>query len=251
MLRYALLSFVVVGPACTGGRGIDGPQNLQEALEGLGVDTTESDRVGADGEILPEDYAPLGSAMSFGDADEVSGEGGANKTDELVLLGTALAFGPDRVNVVEANGVQIGGDFTPDYGSIDVLHSIADDGNAWIDDRGLRAATAGDLDADGLDEIVIAYVDTTVAPRRLHVRVIEDGVAGFTTTDTIVGDGEGVEQLQVATGDFDGDGRHSIVVGVSLDGSAELWFLDPQEGQPTVDDAKTLVFDARNTGAQM
>lgn len=207
--------------ACKGRGGP--PADLQEALENLGVELTDTPRLDPQGNELPEDYAPLGSSASYGQPDEFSDDSPMNRTDELLFVGMPLALDGPLLNVVELTGVEIDGDFDPVYGTSTVLHS---DGNtAFTTTPRLFDATAGDLDRDGLDESVVAYVDTTRAERVLHVRITDDAEATFAIVDDQVADGDDIEQLSVATADVDGDGAAEILLGVGTSTTAALHVL--------------------------
>ena len=68
----AMLAAVALG--CSNGGGTEGSggasgsggtrseSDIEDSLNGLGVDTTKTDRVGPDQEPLPDDYGPLGSS---------------------------------------------------------------------------------------------------------------------------------------------------------------------------------------------
>jgi hypothetical protein len=260
-LCLALLLFGCSGSEGDGGGGgAGGASDLEQSLNVLGVDTTQTDRVDPEQDELPDDYSPLGSSASFGSPDEFSDESGANKTDEIMLVNATVDGGDPRANLVEQVGVQIDGDGSVNPGSTSVLHTLGDDGNPWIDDgvsgpgdsdnqRALRDVEAGDVDDDGLEEIIVVFVDTSAADRLVKIRVIEDMEDGYQELEETIADGDGVMDVSIATGDFDGDGADQIAVVLTKDAESELLFLTPQtggDGEPasgyTVDEdaSKTL-----------
>ena len=217
-----------------GGSGSRSP-DLGSALTGLGVDTAASDRVGPDREALPDDYSPLGSSPSFGSQAEGSNESGQNKTDELLIVGMAVAAGNGALTLIEKEGVQIDGDGGIDAGTTSVLESFAAADTGWVatadargdsdDTRQLRAVAAGDVDDDGFEEVVVVYVDASSADRVLKIKIIDDLEAGFAEVEDTLGDGDGVFDVAIVTGDFDGDGTAQIAVGIGFEAGAELRFL--------------------------
>ena len=224
------------GPGGTGGTS-----DLEKSLNVLGVDTTKTDRVDPDQDELPEDYSPLGSSAAFGSPDEFSEESGANKTDEILLVNATVDGGDPRVNLVEQVGVQIDGDGDINPGSTSVLRTFPDEGNPWISDgisssgdtdnqRALRDVEAGDVDDDGLEEIIVVFVDTSAADRLVKIRVIEDMEDGYQELEETIADGDGVMDVSIATGDFDGDGADQIAIVLTKDAESELLFLTPQSG---------------------
>ncbi|MGB5348133.1 MAG: hypothetical protein WBN10_00945 [Polyangiales bacterium] len=224
-----------------GSGGAGGVSGLEQSLNVLGVDTTQTDRVDPEQDELPDDYSPLGSSAAFGSPDEFSDESGANKTDEILLVNATVDGGDPRVNLVEQVGVQIDGDGSVNPGSTSVLHTLSDEGNPWIDDgvsssgdtdnqRALRDVEAGDVDDDGLEEIVIVFVDTSAVDRLVKIKVIEDMEDGYQELEETIADGDGVMDVSIATGDFNGDGADQVVVVLTKDAESELLFLTPQSG---------------------
>jgi hypothetical protein len=222
----------------TGGTRGD-PSDLDESLQVLGVDTTQTDRVDPDQDALPEDYSPLGSSAAFGSPDEFSDESGANKTDEIFMVNLDFEGGEPVLNLVEQVGVQINGDGSVNPGTTSLLHSLPNAGNEWVDDteggtldnpRSLRDVEAGDVDDDGLEEIVIVYVDTSSANRVVKIKVVEDMEDGYQETEETLTDGDDVLDVSIATGDFNGDGADQVAVVLTKDTVSEVLFVAPQSG---------------------
>ena len=236
-----------------------GPGDLQSSLDTLGVDTTPSGRVASNQEALPVDYSPLGSSPSFGDQAEGSNESGQNKTDELFIVGMALAETNSKISLIEKLGVQIDGDGAVNPGTTTVLGMLDEADNGWATARGanrgdsddtrqLRGVAAGDIDRDGFEEIVIVYVDTSAADRVLRVRIIEDLEAGFTEFEDTLGDGDNVLDVAVVTGDFNGDGTAQIAVGLGFADGAELRFLQEDGGSYSFDTSATITYGISFSG---
>ena len=244
-----------------GGGGAGGTEvsDLENALNVLGVDTTQTDRVDPDQDTLPEDYSPLGSSASFGSPDEFSDDSGANNTDEIFIVNATVNGGEPVLNLVEQVGVQIDGDGSINPGSTSVLHTLPEGSNAWVDETGggdsdnqrsLRDVEAGDVDEDGLEEIVIVYVDTSAADRVLKIKVVEDMEDGYQEIEETIADGDGVLDVSIATGDFNGDGADQVAIVLTKDATSELLFVSPQSGGSgerasnfTVDTDATVILD--------
>lgn len=239
------LSNVPGGPGSGNG---DGNSELEASLNALGVNTTASDRVDPNKEDLPEDYAPLGASASFGDVGEFSDESGANRTDELLLVGLT---GDSRFKLLQLNGVQIdsGGNVAP--GEVETMHTLTEAQSPWATDESrhdhyqdvgttLRAVAAGDIDSDGLEEMVVVFVEDSTSSPTLRIMVVEDLEDSYTSSaeDTFA-DGSGVLDLEVIAGDFDGDGGAQVAVAVSSADGAELLFLQESSGSFTVDASLT------------
>lgn len=248
----------------TGGVG-GGGSDLEDSLRVLGVDTTATDRVDPDQEALPEDYSPLGPSAAFGEPGEFSDESGANKTDELFIVNATVDGGEPRLNLVEQVGVQINGDGSVNPGSTSLLHSLPLVGNEWTSEtqggdsdnqQGLRDVEAGDVDDDGLEEIVIVYVDTSAVDRVVKILIIEDQEDGYQELEETIADGDDVLDVSITTGDFDGDGADQVAIVLTKEDSSEILFVTPQSGgngEPasnfTVDGDATKVLDHALVGA--
>jgi hypothetical protein len=249
LVRLAPLLLTLILAACATPVG---PGDLEKALNNLGVDTTPTDRVDPDQEALPDDYSPLGSSAGFGDVADGSDDSGQNLTDELFLVGVEIAEGTSRLSIVEKVGVQIDGDGSVNPGTTSLLHDVGETGNGWVEGNGgfsdsgaqLRDVAAADIDNDGLEEIVIVWVDTSAADRVLRIDIIDDSEDGFAESDDTLGDGDGIIDVAVVGGDFDGDGESEIVVGLTFADSAELRFLTRSGSSWSFDNALTKSYAA-------
>jgi hypothetical protein len=250
-LTVTVVMVVMLASACGAPGGTTLPPTpekgeLETSLNELGVDTTATGRVGPDGEPLPDDYAPLGSSASFSAPEAFSGPTGPARTDELFIVGPEVTASGSRITLLELEGVQIDGGGAVDPGEVVPLHALDEGDHPWVDDdsgawaqsnngHSLRAAASGDLDGDGLDELVVVYVDTALAARPVRVLTIDDAEAGFGETLSTVADGSDVLGVQVATGDFDGNGVASVVVALADATGIDLLFLQGAPGSYSVD----------------
>ena len=224
MLRWLLLATALLLLAACGGTGggpagpsdpddPDPPSNgtLEEALNELGVNTAATPRVGKNGEPLPASYSPLGASPDLDKVDELFLVGFSFVDDGNVPIGTNL-------NLIEQN----------DDGEIVTLHSLQDEDNEWAVEtpasrslpRTMRDVTAADVDGDGFEEIAIVYMDGN----EVTLKIIDDQEAGYAESVTRLAAATGVEDVRIASGDFDGDGRAEIVIALAKAESAELLF---------------------------
>lgn len=274
-VAFSLLAFSLAVSGCSGGSSDGGTggtngtvETLEDSLKVLGVDTTATDRVDPEQDSLPDDYSPLGSSASFGNPDEFSDESGASSTDELFIVNATVDGSSNRLNLVEQLGVQVNGDGSVNQGTTSLLHDLPDEGNSWVGEtqggdsnnqQALRDVEAGDVDDDGLEEIVVVFVDTSAADRLVKIKIIEDKEDGYAEIEETIADGDGVLDVSIATGDFSGNGADQVAVVLTKDASSELLIVTPQAGGSgerasnfTVDEAasKTLphsLAEARDT----
>ncbi len=232
----------------------EGLADLESSLRVLGVDTTPTDRVAADQEALPENYSPLGSSPAYGDPAEGSNESGQNKTDELLVVGLQISGTGTNVALAEQLGVQIDAEGVIDPGSTSILHTVDDSDPAWMsnpdagnaqsdDTRRLRSLAAGDIDGDGLEEVVVVYVDTSAADRILKIRIIDDAENGFSEVEDVLGEGDSITDVAVVTGDFNGDGSAQIAVSVGVADGAELRLVAEDAGDYRFETAALAVYE--------
>ena len=256
----ALALFIVLLFACGAPGTSPPPQNgngngngegdLGASLNALGVNTTATARVDPQGNPLPDDYAPLGGSASFSEPEAFSGPTGIVATHELFVVGPTVTASGSGITLLELEGVQIGGAGEVQQGTVATLLALDETDHPWVDDtsgswaqsdngRSLRAAASGDLDGDGLDELVVVYVDTSIAARPVRVLTIDDSEDGFGETLSTVADGSDVLDVQVVTGDFDGDGVASIVLALADETGIDLLFLQGEPGSYSVDTSLT------------
>ncbi len=185
--------------ACGGSDNSNGANaSLIDSLGRFGVDTTPSKRIDNTGTDLPDSYSPLGSTRAI------------TKISELYFVGLeSPSDTPEQQSLFEfASGTSLTNLFTPDD-------------NGWAKST-IRAGTAGDIDGDGKEEILLVYRSTVDSLIRL--RMIDDADENFAEDEWIISDLTATA-LEIITGDFNGDQRADIIVGVSQDGRASLLFL--------------------------
>lgn len=207
--------------ACSGGGGGGGgtpASGLEGTLNALGVNTTETPREGMGGTELGDDYAPFGMTWELA------------KTSELLIIGPEVLSTGERFTLL---------DLTDEDGdaSEEVLYSLSADDEEWIEGntssgsftpRDNRSAVGADFDADGLEEILIVYLDEG----DLRLQTIQDEEAGFASTDQQLSFELNTTDLTVKAADLNGDRRKDLVVGLTKDGqNAEVaFFLSTAQG---------------------
>lgn len=224
----ALLCLSALLPACGGGGGPasggpggnsgGGPSNLANSLSSLGVDTTLSERRGQDGDDLM-DYAPLGSRFIAESPSEVLLAGiprpGAADADVLWLEDAST----DQTNPL--GGLARVEDADWAFESISTPHGY----------QSRRGFATGDFDADGREEVVAVRMDG--AQLFLHKWEDTEGVAPMDApadTLALVGNFPGLRSVSIAAGDFDGDAKDEVLIGVTTAGGATLRVMDDEDG---------------------
>jgi hypothetical protein len=211
--------------SCGGAENDGSDDAVGETLDGLGIDTTLTDRVDDQQQPLPGDYSPFGSARTF------------ERIDELVILGLPLApsFGSNSQmtlveevpNILDDNGKQLYDTsilFNPDPADTPWAVSVGDAPSA------LRTAARADFDdRDGLEEFAAVYqLDGETA---VQVQVYDDKQAGFAAIQTLTVATASPNEIVADTGDFNGDGYSEMVIGLSFPDSGQLVFLESVEGE--------------------
>lgn len=167
------------------------PETVEDSLDRLGVDITETDRVDVEGSPLPEDFAPLGSAPRL------------NITHEWMVSGATLDAhgGPMSLLETEAGGETLltGGDVP------------------WGNAGRVRDVVAGDVDGDGLEETIAVYRD---AADITWVQVMDDEEGGFELSDPLEVSRADVRDVAAVAGDFDGDNVDEVMVSISTEGGS-------------------------------
>lgn len=223
--RAALLAAAAGLAACGGGGGggSAGPTTVEASLTALGVDIAPTPRVAdkTTQQPLPGNYAPFGASRTI------------DKFDELMTVGFRLspgsfAFDSSVTVLKEQQSPTAPGVFTPE-----ALYAPATASTPWGVSSGatpstLRAAAAGDVDGDGMDELLVAYF--TAGDPSVVLRTIQDHSASFASPTPIPVSGATPTALAIAAGDFDGDGRSDAVVAVSTASDVQLVFLSSVGG---------------------
>ncbi len=234
----ALAGIVTLGsPGCgTSAAEDDCTGSQDEALACLGVPVTDAPRVDRAGAALPPTYSPLGATETVG------------ASFELFLVGMqaappAPAGDPEPLDT-RAITVEMSDDAS---GAIGV--SVVDAqpaGTAWETDthsnhpsaQTTRAAAAPDLDGDGVDDTVVAFLDQD-DPVNAGVVFFERVGTGAPQAVVTVPD---ARDVAVVRADVDGDGADEIALGVATATAAHVFVVDVDAaGRFAVVDAATRV----------
>lgn len=235
------------------------------ALNKLGVDTTATNRKASTGSDLPSDYAPLGTTAAYGNPQQFSNQSAMNATDAVLVVGPSLnPVSSDPANIVNITGADVTGS-TATYGTPNLLHNFAAADNPWIAPSGnsgvnsivqsLSSVATGDLDGDGLQELVAAYVAPPAsggADPTLVLETVQDANESYLTSTMTIEDAKGITDVSVVTGDFSGNGQADIVLAVAFTDHAELQFLKAAPGgMYQVDTSLTKTLTPTNTSSSM
>jgi Ca2+-binding RTX toxin-like protein len=233
-------------------RGDDGGSDAGEAYvvfgstSGFGVDVGGRQVIdlthlsGAEGFVVRGDAAGDFAGWSVSSAGDVNGDGyddliigaplgddgGGNAGEAYVVFGTASGF-----------GAEIGGRQVIDLTSLSVAEGFVIQGDAAYDNAGRSVSSAGDVNGDGYDDLIIgaafgddggsgageAYVvfgsasgfGSTVAARGYDRQVIDLANLTATAGFIIQGDtsGDWVGHSVSSAGDVNGDGYDDLIVG--------------------------------------
>lgn len=194
-LFLVLLLFVPRSSAQPGG------DPIEASLNGLGVNTNAQRPTDANGNPLPEDYSPLGQTYAPG------------QRVELAVMGVELEGSAARMAIIDDLG-DGAGTLTSREDTPFLESSVLSRGNP----NTRRNATAGDVDGDGRDELVSAYM----RDQEVVLRVFEDATGDFLETESVLALAENVQDIQAATGDVNGDGRAEVLLAVAYPDRAEL-----------------------------
>ena len=232
-LLLAVLSLTVV--ACSsgddsgggGGTRVTPATTVEGALDNFQIDTTQTPRLDSDGDPLPDDYAPFGSSAAI------------ERFAELAFLGfeTELVAG-SRLSIAKERPDQ-NGNF-----SAELLHSIPTSETPWIVSSGInpvnvRAAAAGDFDGDGIEELAVVYHEFDEP--FIELIIIDDEADEFATSQPIIVSDKDPDGLAITAGDFNGDSRHDVAVGIVLPTGGEVVFLEQgAEGLELTADSVTI-----------
>ena len=221
-----LFLIVFVLSACGGSSGGNDdppakPTTVDQTLTDLGVDITDTPRADRNGDPLPQDYSPLGSSKSF------------EQLDELVMIGFPLLGVSSEFTLLELNRIGTSASYTEE-----VLVSQATANTPWGDTPwassvgatpdAIRVADRADIDQDGLEELFVVY--RAPGQSSVELQLYENQTESFAEGQNLVISTDPVDRLAVATGDYNGDGYAELIIGLVSGNSAQLVFVDNNEG---------------------
>lgn len=209
---FAAFAVGIIGCSGDGGGGTGtgngNNETVEDVLTDFGVDIADSPRVDGDGEPLGDDYSPFGTMLTL------------NKYAEVMLFGARLE------GSFPSSGLQPLFDLIPGDGNSfapDLLDDSDAGDAAWFANADLpRDAVAADFDADGVEETVIVY---QMPNESALLETYQDQADGFTISGGKVVATQAVEQIVLATGDFDGDVDEDLAIALltSLGIEVTLW----------------------------
>lgn len=211
ILRVVCAAVLLSSSSCGGGSGGGGGSNdgLHGVLKDLNVNTDVSPRVDADGQDLPDNYAPFGSKVT------------ANKFSEILLFGVPIdddglsTSGNELVitNLVPGSNNSI---------SWELLHQEPVGNTPWTDHNAKRATAVADFDNDGLEELAVVYQ----LSGDVELRLMDDAEGDYELGDVMEVDNSSVDEIFLSAGDFDGDSDVDLMVGIiTTNGDAELKYM--------------------------
>lgn len=253
-------------PGGGGGGGGGGTDPVAASLNKLGVDTTPTKRKSPTGGDLPSGFAPLGTSSAYGDPPDYSNNTAAHATDAVLLVGPTLPSDSQKLypsNLMKITGASVTGS-TPTYGTASAMQNFdtatypwaAPSGAAGIDPtvQSLRSVATGDLDGDGLQELVAAYVVPPAgagADPTLKIDIIQDSKESYARTTYTIGDALDITDVSVVTGDFNGDGTSQIAIATAYADHGSLLFLKGASANYQVDASATKTFTPSISGSAM
>ena len=216
--------------------GGPGGLNLEGSLQALGVDTAASARETSGGAMLTTRYNPLGKTRTFDRVVELVADGmtpaGTSAVTTLYETGTL-----DPTAAADTTLVPPRIDGTTAAESPWIPESRSDMQPAQT----LRAVAAADVDGNGRDEVVTAYMTGNT----LALHVLGDVKSGFAEQTATLGDFTNVKDVTVAGGDFDGDGRAELAIGLARSTDYLIVFVTNHAGAGfQVDQASQQSFPA-------
>ncbi|MBX2839155.1 MAG: hypothetical protein KTR35_20030 [Gammaproteobacteria bacterium] len=172
-------------------------------LESFGVDTQASPRLDDNGAALPDDYSPLGTTRTVNRFEEAA-LFGVSIDEDAGLAGTFGGLMP-VIDFDLVNGTDVQAELLSDLDTTD---------QPWFSSGVVRSAVTADIDADGLDEIVVAWQSEADSP--VQINVIQDVASDAAAGDAVViATGVEVQSLNLVSGDLDGDATIDIAVAIT------------------------------------
>lgn len=197
-----------------------GSDPVEDQLNALGVDTTETSRIAPDGVTeLDENYSPLGKTFS------------PNKITELGLINLPLDGQTNSTTLLEDQ--LNGGGTLVDWTDAELDTTFPDE---MLSTAEQRTGAAGDIDGDGIEEMLVFYlVEATISNQtvyEVYVQVLDDAQLSLngTTLTQLVQRLEVIEEIVVATGDLNDDGQSEIILSMSQQGGAQIVVFDQDGG---------------------
>jgi hypothetical protein len=183
------------------------------SLNGLGVDTTKTPRVGPTGSPLPDSFNPFGGKVTA-----------LYPKQELYIGGLKLAGSSKGSAIVERHADK------PGDPANNVMFQAAEE---WTT-AALHTAVAGDFDGNGRQEIAGIYVKDGA----IWLHSIGDEKATFAVQDVQLAKFD-VSAISAAAGDFDGDGKDELALAIAQTTGTKLLFLDDAGTLFKIDSALT------------
>ena len=243
-LLLAVLTLELASSCGGGGHssGVSGDA-IQASLNGLGIDTSASQRLSENGQTLPENYNPLGRTVQVDPLMElyVGGVALSGSASVATLLEDFSSYPPDGTGTI-----------TPEP----LFALDAADAPWWPEDlppqsfrHTKRAVAAADLDGDGIDEIVTLFAEDP----RLSLQIVRRTATGYESSEsTILFNTPGITNVALAAGDFDGDTIDDLAVGYSAGGLAYLLHLVRDDaGNYSIEPNAERVFYPNLVGSSM
>ncbi len=200
-------------PTPTATPGSSANTSVQEVLDDLGIDTTQSDRVDNDGDALPDGYAPMGSAMAI------------NKFREVMLFGVPLADAGVIDSSASQNQMTLSNLVPGSNNSFswEVLNDAAFASTPWMGLEARRHAVSADIDDDGLDETIVVYQDEG----DVELVIQQDAAQNYALSTPVAVDNGTYDAVFMAAGDYDGDGDADLAMGlINGNGDAVVKMLE-------------------------
>ena len=216
------------GAAGNAGNTVSGPcakDPVCAALNGLGVDTTKTPRVGPAGTELPSSFNPFGGKVTA-----------LYPKQELYIGGLTLAGTTKTSAIVERHADK------PADPPNNVMFQAADTWNT----AAIHVAVAGDFDGNGRQEVAGLYVKDGT----LYLHSIGDENSKFAVQDVTLGKYE-ISALGAVAGDFDGDGKDELAIAIAQTTGTKLMFADDATTLFKIDDSLTKSIPRDTVGSTL
>lgn len=255
---------------------VSNPETLVESLNQLGVETKVSPRLDSQGNAYPDEYAPLGNIMTVRQIDPTDAElrndvslepiYATGRPEELFLGGIRLANRQLVFSVLDDISLAGKTESEARFTTPEILEGRAlPDVESWaveIDSQnnsidmplGTHRDTAAlDTNGDGFLDAVTAFVVVNVGGDELRLQIIDGKDSTAILDFPLLSGGQflPVYDLQVAGGDFDGDGRDELAIALAREPSpgsfntpVGLYIIDDADANYKVLDEYTVTYKA-------